>query len=105
MKIQLMISDEVYASLLKGSTRVQGSIMLMNPREANFNVHHRERAGTQREYIKLPHGRVSINKETVRLTLNLALNETNIIPSMAILDESEMASNFIQTMMAKGGVA
>ena len=39
MTIKLQLPDAVYASLLKGNARVQGTIALVSPREGNFNVH------------------------------------------------------------------
>ena len=78
MIIQLQLSDAVYASLLNGTARVQGTIALVNPNEGNFNVHHRHSQSAERKYIKLPHGRASINNDSVRLSLNIALDEINI---------------------------
>lgn len=105
MIIQLQLSDAVYASLLNGTARVQGTIALVNPNEGNFNVHHRHRHGGERKYIKLPHGRASINNDSVRLSLNIALDETNVRPNIAILDESLQASDFVNNIMKEGGVA
>ena len=95
MEIKLQLSDAVYASLLKGNTRVQGSIALVSPREGNFNMHNRNRNHPKREYRKLPHGRVSMNEESVRLTLNINLDERNIRPSDVIVCESAVASQYI----------
>ena len=105
MIIQLQLSDAVYASLLNGTARVQGTIALVNPNDGNFNVHHRHRHGGERKYIKLPHGRASINNDSVRLSLNIALDETNVRPNIAILDESLQASDFVNNIMKEGGVA
>ena len=105
MIIQLQISDAVYASLLNGTARVQGTIALVNPNEGNFNVHQRHHHGGERKYIKLPHGRASINNDSVRLSLNIALDETNVRPNIAILDESLQASDFVNNIMKEGGVA
>ena len=95
MTIKVQISDAVYASLLKGNTRVQGSIALVSPREGNFNVHNRTRYHPKREYRKLPHGRVSMNEESVRLTLNINLDEHGIHPAQVLIDESITASQYI----------
>ena len=105
MIIQLQISDAVYASLLNGTARVQGTIALVNPNEGNFNVHQRHHHGGERKYIKVPHGRASINNDSVRLSLNIALDETNVRPNIAILDESLQASDFVNNIMKEGGVA
>lgn len=105
MTIQLQLPDAVYASLLNGTARVQGTIALINPNEGNFNVHHRHRHGGERKYIKLPHGRASVDDKSVRLALNIALDETNVRPNIAILDESLQASDFVHRMIKEGGVA
>lgn len=105
MIIQLQLSDAVYASLLNGTTRVQGTIALVNPNEGNFNVHHSHHQSAERKYIKLPHGRASINNDSVRFTLNIGLDEANIHPGLAILDESLKASDFVNSIMKEGGVA
>ena len=95
MTIKLQLPDAVYASLMKGNARVQGTIALVSPREGNFNVHIRKRNPSAREYRKLPHGRVSMNEESVRLTLNINLDERSIRPSDVIVYESAVASNFV----------
>ena len=105
MIIQLQLSDAVYASLLNGTARVQGTIALVNPNEGNFNMHQRHHQDGERKYIKLPHGRASINNDSVRLSLNIALDETNVRPNIAILDESLQASDFVHRIIKEGGVA
>lgn len=105
MTIQLQLPDTVYASLLNGTARVQGTIALVNPNEGNFNVHQRHHQSPKRKYIKLPHGRASINNDSVRLSLNIGLDEANIHPGIAILDESLRASDFVNNIMKEGGVA
>ena len=108
MTITLQIPDTVYTSLLNGTHRIQGTIALVSPTEGNFNAHRRylnESPERAREYKKLPHGRISINKDTVRLSLNIGLDEAEIYPSIAILNESLQASDFVKHAMTKGGVA
>ena len=105
MIIQLQISDAIYAALLKNNTRVQGTIALVNPNEGNFHAHKRYTPSAARKYIKLPHGRASMNKHSVRLSLNIGLDEANIHPGVTILDESLKASDFVNSMMTEGGVA
>ena len=95
MTIKLQISDAVYASLMKGNTRVQGSIALVSPREGNFNVHSRKRNPSAREFRKLPHGRVSMSSENLRLTLSVDFDEHGIHPAQVLIDESITASNFV----------
>ena len=98
MTIKLQLPDAVYASLLKGNARVQGTIALVSPREGNFNVHNRKREHPAREYRKLPHGRVSMSEESVRLTLNINLDEAHVCPADIIIYESATASNFVETL-------
>ena len=105
MIIQLQISDAVYASLLNGTARVQGTIALVNPNEGNFNVHQRHHQSAESKYIKLPHGRASVDDKSVRLSLNIALDEMNVRPNIAILDESLQASDFVHRIIKEGGVA
>lgn len=105
MTIQLQLPDAVYASLLNGTARVQGTIALVNPNEGNFNAHQRHTQSPLRKYIKLPHGRASINNDSVRLSLHIGLDEANVHPGIAILDESLRASDFVNNIMKEGGVA
>ena len=99
MIIKLQIPDAVYASLLKENIRVKGSIALVSPREGNFNAYSKPKnPALQREYRKLPHGRVSMNDESVRLTLNINLDERGIRPSDVIVYESATASNFVEKL-------
>ena len=95
MTIKLQLPDAVYASLLKGNARVQGTIALVSPREGNFNVHSRKRNPSAREYRKLPHGRVSMSSENLRLTLSVDFDEHGIHPAQVLIDESITASQYI----------
>jgi hypothetical protein len=45
--------------------------------------------------MKLPHGRVTVSDENVRMRINISADEAGIIPSQIILDESEQASDFV----------
>ena len=96
MIVNIQISDAVYASLLNGTKRIQGTLALVNPTEGNFNEHRktwRPQPGTK--YMKLPHGRVTVSDENVRMRININMDEAGIIPSQIILDESEQASDFV----------
>ena len=95
MTIKLQLPDAVYASLMKGNARVQGTIALVSPREGNFNVHNRKREHPAREYRKLPHGRVSMSSENLRLTLSVDFDEHGIHPAQVLIDESITASQYI----------
>jgi hypothetical protein len=41
---------------------------------------------------------VSINTESLRLTLNVGLDEHGIMPAQVLLSESQMASHFVEGM-------
>lgn len=96
MTVNIQISDAVYASLLNGTKRIQGTLALVNPTEGNFNEHRktwRQKPGTK--YMRLPHGRVTVTDEDVRMRISINVDEAGIIPSQIILDESEQASDFV----------
>ena len=96
MIVNIQISDAVYASLLNGTKRIQGTLALVNPTEGNFNEHRktwRPQPGTK--YMKLPHGRITVSDENVRMRLCIARDETVDAPR-AIVGESIDASNFVE---------
>ena len=96
MIVQIQISDSVYTQLLNGNKRIQGTLALANPTEGNFNEHRREwrpKPGTR--YMRLPHGRVTVNEEQVRMNLHIRRDES-IVPARAIEAESGMASGFVE---------
>ena len=98
MNITLQISDATYASLLNGTKRIQGTLALVNPNEGNFHEHQRTwrpKPGTR--YLKLPHGRITVTEEKVRMNLYIRRDEC-IIPAQAIESESNLASNFVEFM-------
>ena len=68
MNVKIQLSDEAYKTLVNGNGRL---------------------------YIKLPHGRASVGDSHVRLTLRIALDEADIVPADAIMDESRQASDFV----------
>ena len=94
MEVKIQISDEVYAKMLNGSTRVRGSIALVNPKEGNFNAHRKSPVTSARKFMKLPHGRVSMNDTDVSMYLKIAYTE-RLSPARTIEAESSMASSFI----------
>ena len=98
MIVKIQISDEAYKKLLNGNKRIQGTLALANPTEGNFNEHRREwrpKPGTK--YLQLPHGRITVNEENVRMNLHIRRDES-IIPARAIVAESSIASEFIEFM-------
>ena len=98
MNVTIQISDATYAKLLNGTKRIQGTLALVNPTEGNFNAHQktwRPKPGTR--YMKLPHGRIAVSDESVRMQLNIHRDEC-IVPARAIDAESSMASTFVDRM-------
>ena len=99
MEIKIQLADSVYKKLVSGNSRIRGSIGLINPTEGNFNEHRDPRPKPGTKYIKLPHGRVSVGQEKVRMTLCVGLMEANIVPAQVIVDESCQASDFVDLML------
>ncbi|WP_456088148.1 hypothetical protein [Parabacteroides sp.] len=100
MELKIQIPDSTYRRMVDRRCRVQGSIGLVTPEEGNFNEHVRrdaESAGSK--YVRLRHGRVSVNDKRVRLTLHVSLDESGVIPSEAIEDESREASGFVDDVL------
>lgn len=97
MIIQLQLSDKTYERLLASGSRLQGTIGLVNPNEGNFNEHvrHTSDGNGNYKYIRLRHGRASVNQKRVRLALNIALDETDITPADVLIAESRQASDFV----------
>ena len=96
MNVTIQISDATYAKLLNGTKRIQGTLALVNPTEGNFNAHNktwRPKPGTQ--YMRLPHGKVSVSDDNVRMNLYISRDE-RVDASQAILGESIDASNFVE---------
>jgi hypothetical protein len=98
MKISVQLPDAVYAKLLNGNTRIQGTLALMNPTEGNFNAHNKTwRRKPGMRYMCLPHGKVSITDTRVRLNLSINRDECINAPQ-AILGESIEASSFLEVI-------
>ena len=95
MNVMIQINDVDYASLLNGSSRIQGSIRLVSPTEGNFNAHRRTRSKPGTQYMRLPHGKVSVSDDNVRMHLLISRDEMIDAPQ-AILGESIDASNFVE---------
>ena len=95
MNVMIQINDVDYASLLNGSSRIQGSIGLVSPTEGNFNAHRRTRSKPGTQYMRLPHGKVSVSDDNVRMHLLISRDEMIDAPQ-AILGESNDASNFVE---------
>ena len=96
MNVTIQLNDATYASLLNGTKRIQGTLFLVNPTEGNFHEHQRTwrpKPGTQ--YMRLPHGRVTVSDNNVRMQLCISRDEMVDAPQ-AILGESIDASNFVE---------
>lgn len=96
MNVTIQISDATYAKLLSGNRRIQGTLALANPNEGNFNAHNKTwkpKPGTQ--YMRLPHGKVSVTNDDVRMHLHISRDEMVNAPQ-AIMGESIDASNFVE---------
>ena len=97
MEVKIQISDVVYATLLNGPKRIQGTIALVNPNEGNFNAHLRNKKTDKRIYMKLPHGRVSINDDDVRLTMKVNW-DNHLHPSAVMEEECVLACDYVDLM-------
>ena len=96
MIVKIQLSDSAYAQLLNGTKRLQGTLALASPTEGNFHEHQRTwrpKPGTQ--YMRLPHGRVTVSEDNVRMQLCISRDEMVDAPQ-AILGESIDASNFVE---------
>ena len=67
MEIKIQLADSVYKKLVSGNARVRGTIGLVSPTEGNFNAHRPYQPKPGTKYVKLPHGRVSVGQENVRM--------------------------------------
>lgn len=102
MDLKIQISENTYRRLLTSGSRLQGTIGLVNPTEGNFNEHFRhtgEGGGDKTKYVRLRHGRVSVNEKRVRLTLHITLDETGVVPAEAIEAESREAGVFVDEVL------
>ena len=95
MNVMIQINDADYASLLNGTSRIQGSIGLVNTTEGNFNAHRRTRPKPGTQFMRLPHGKISVSDDDVRMHLRISRDELVDAPQ-AILGESIDASNFVE---------
>ena len=97
MEVRIQISDAVYAQLLNGTSRMRGSISLVNPNEGNFNAYRKPAPRPQGKFLRLPHGKISMNENNIRMHL-LIDHAESVIPAKAIIDESRLASSFVNLM-------
>ena len=94
MEVRIQIADSVYAELLNGNKRIQGSIGLVSPECGNFNAHRKSTAQPTIQYLKLPHGKVGMNATHVYLTMKMGVSERHT-PAYIIREESRIASDYV----------
>ena len=97
MEVRIQIADSVYAELLNGNKRIRGTIGLVSSKKGNFNAHSRKPSSPPSQYMKLPHGKVSVNTTHVYLTMKMGVSEKQS-PAYIIEEESRIASNFVDFM-------
>ena len=97
MNVTIQISDAVYAKLLNGNTCVKGSIRSVNPTEGSFNAYEQKKADKHRTFMKLPHGRVSMDEKNVRLTLRIEHGDY-LRPSDVMENEAMLACDYVDMM-------
>ena len=68
---------------------------MVSPTEGKFNAHRRTRTKPGTLYMRLPHGKVSVSDDNVRMHLLISRDEMIDAPQ-AILGESIDASNFVE---------
>ena len=95
MYITLQLSDTLYERLLSSQKRIEGSIGLTSPTEGNFNPYRMTKQKSSK-YVKLKHGRVSVNDDSVCLTLRINLDEANVNPSEAMASDCWEATDFVR---------
>ena len=94
MEVRIQIADSVYAELLNGNKSVRGTIGLVSSKKGNFNAHSRKPSSPSGQYMKLPHGRVSVNETHVYLTMKMGVSEKQR-PAYIIEEESRIASSYV----------
>ncbi len=96
MEIKLQLSDGAYQRMMAYGGRIQGTIGLMTPKEGNFNEHIRRTPAASAEYIRLAHGRASVDEKKARLTLTINFDEANVLPARVMTEEAVEAANFVE---------
>ena len=97
MEVKIQIADSIYAEMLNGNKRIKGSIGLVSPKVGNFNAHRRSPSSPTGQYMKLPHGKVSVSSTHVHLTMKVGMAEVQS-PAYIIEEESRLASNYVEFM-------
>ncbi|MDO4160955.1 MAG: hypothetical protein Q4D41_10900 [Prevotellaceae bacterium] len=99
-KVTLILEDETYNCMLNEGIRIQGTIGLVNSKVCDFSEHaKRKNRGIKRVSYALPHGKVSVGEENIRLSLYIKLKNLDTVPSDIIYDESSEAGDFVARIM------
>ena len=96
MTIKLHLSEEAYIRMLETGRRLEGSLGIVGRHEAAFTPYNRRPKSERSKYIRLPHGRATVSDQKVRLSMTIDLDEADIIPALALMDESREAGNFVE---------
>ena len=101
MEITVEMPDMDYEAIVKAKGRkVRGSLGFINPKKVSFTAYHekpRERGDVK--YIRLGHGKASVTAEAVRMHLKISLDESNIMPSATMCEETAQAACFIDSVL------
>ena len=95
MEVKIQIADSVYTELLNGTNRMKGSIALVSPKKGNFSAYRKSPKKSDAQYMKLPHGRVTVNSTDVYLSMKVGRYEKQS-PTYVIEEESRLASGFVE---------
>ena len=100
MNVTIDMADETYKALLASGNRMRGSLALTSPTKGNFTAWKQPTApNPPAHYIRLPHGKASVQQEVVRMTLKISLAEADVVPAVSIIDESALAATFVDKMV------
>ena len=97
MIINVHISEEAYIRMLETGRRLEGSLGIVGKHEGTFTAYVRRGNRERSKYIRLPHGRASVSDKKVKLTMSIDLDEADIIPSLTLMNESRVASDFVES--------
>ena len=100
----MIIPDKDYERMIVSNKRLRGSFLLVTPMMAEchlFCESERNRAGAR--FIKLPHGKASLNplEQKARVTMFFDLMEAGLSLSKQVKEEADVASRFLEDNGAK----
>ena len=102
MNITVQISEKDYEMLMGSNDgrRTRGSLELTSPKRGNFRCYKTAPEAAGHKYIRLSHGRVSVNERRVRMSLLVDLKES-VIPGDVIWDDCWNAKQFVDKHFEK----